>query len=163
MQRFELSPKDTIRLLTQEPLLIVWLTILKPSLPNTMRPGRRKTYQDHTFALRNPLDLDDDGLESLKMEHLSWSCLLAWASWRHLQIFPNTPIWESLAKIRLHEPIALTWLCLLILTRSTLRFIFFLKNDDVLIVHMRAHSILFLKKHSLASTPLWPFFGSLLQ
>jgi hypothetical protein len=36
-----------------------------------MRLGRKKTYQDHTFALRNPLELDDDGLDSLKMEHLS--------------------------------------------------------------------------------------------
>jgi hypothetical protein len=36
-----------------------------------MRPRRKKTYQYHTFALRNPLELDDDGLDSLKMEHLS--------------------------------------------------------------------------------------------
>jgi hypothetical protein len=71
MQRFELSPNDTIKLLTREPLLIVWLAILKPGLPNTMRLGRKKTYQDHTFDLCNPLELDDDGLESLKMEHFS--------------------------------------------------------------------------------------------
>jgi hypothetical protein len=37
MQRSELSPNDTIRLLTREPLLIVRLSILKPGLPNTMR------------------------------------------------------------------------------------------------------------------------------
>jgi hypothetical protein len=30
MQRFELSPNDTNKLLTQEPLLIVRLPILKP-------------------------------------------------------------------------------------------------------------------------------------
>jgi hypothetical protein len=36
-----------------------------------MRPERKKTYQDHTFALRIPLELDIDGLNSLKMEHLS--------------------------------------------------------------------------------------------
>jgi hypothetical protein len=36
-----------------------------------MKPGRKKTYQYHTFALCNPLELDDDGLDSLKMEHLS--------------------------------------------------------------------------------------------
>jgi hypothetical protein len=36
-----------------------------------MRPGRKKTYQEQTFALRNPLELDDDGLVSLMMEHLS--------------------------------------------------------------------------------------------
>jgi hypothetical protein len=36
-----------------------------------MRPGRKKNYQEKTFALRNPLELDDDGLDSLMMEHLS--------------------------------------------------------------------------------------------
>jgi hypothetical protein len=36
-----------------------------------MRPGRNKTYQEQTFALRDPLELDDDGLDSHKMEHLS--------------------------------------------------------------------------------------------
>jgi hypothetical protein len=36
-----------------------------------MGPGRKTTYQDHTIALRNPLELDDDSLDSLKMEHLS--------------------------------------------------------------------------------------------
>jgi hypothetical protein len=71
MQRFELSPNDKIKLLSREPLLIVQLSILKPGLPNTMRPGRKKTYQDHTFALCYPLELDDDGLASLKMGNLS--------------------------------------------------------------------------------------------
>jgi hypothetical protein len=36
-----------------------------------MRPVKDKTYQDHTFALRIPLELDDDDLVLLKMEHLS--------------------------------------------------------------------------------------------
>jgi hypothetical protein len=36
-----------------------------------MKPVRKKPYQDHTFALRIPLELDDDGLDSLKMKHLS--------------------------------------------------------------------------------------------
>jgi hypothetical protein len=71
MQIFELSPNDTIKLLTREPLLIVWLPILKPGLPNTMRPERKKPYQDHTFALRNPLELDNDDLDLLKLHHLS--------------------------------------------------------------------------------------------
>jgi hypothetical protein len=57
MQRFELSPNDTIKLLTQEPLLIVRLPNLKPGLPKTMRPVRKLPYQDHTFALHIPLDL----------------------------------------------------------------------------------------------------------
>jgi hypothetical protein len=35
-----------------------------------MRPVRKKPYQNHTFALRIPLELDDDGLDSLKMEQL---------------------------------------------------------------------------------------------
>jgi hypothetical protein len=36
-----------------------------------MRPVKKKTYQDHTFALRIPPELDDDGLVSLKLDHLS--------------------------------------------------------------------------------------------
>jgi hypothetical protein len=71
MQRFELSPNDMTRLLTREPLLIVWLSILKPGLRNTMRLVRKKPYQDHTFALRIRLDLDGDGLDFLKLKHLS--------------------------------------------------------------------------------------------
>ena len=51
MQRFELSTTDTLKL-TWEPLLIVRLAILKP-------------YQYHTFALRIPLELDDDDLDLL--------------------------------------------------------------------------------------------------
>jgi hypothetical protein len=36
-----------------------------------MRPVRKKPYQELTFALRIPLELDDDLLIFLKMEHLS--------------------------------------------------------------------------------------------
>jgi hypothetical protein len=36
-----------------------------------MIPVRKKSYQDHTYALGIPVELDDDGLDSLKMEHLS--------------------------------------------------------------------------------------------
>jgi hypothetical protein len=71
MQWFEVSSNDMIKLLTREPLLIVRLPILKPSLPNTMRPVRKKLYQEHTFSLCIPLELDDDGLVSLKLDHLS--------------------------------------------------------------------------------------------
>ena len=78
---------------------------LTQSPTNTMRPVKKKTYQDHTFALRIPLELDDDDLDSLKLEHLSWLCLLAHPWWRHLQMLPHTPLWERLAKIRLHVPI----------------------------------------------------------
>jgi hypothetical protein len=76
MQRFELSLNDTIRLLTREPLLILWLSNLKPGLPNTMRPVRKRPYQDHTFALRIPLELDGDDLDLLKLDYLSWLRLL---------------------------------------------------------------------------------------
>jgi hypothetical protein len=70
--KFELSPNDTIKLLTREPLLIVQIPILQPGLTtNTKRPVRKKTYKEHTFALRIPLELDDDGVVSLKLEHLS--------------------------------------------------------------------------------------------
>jgi hypothetical protein len=86
MQTFELSSNNTIKLLTREPHLIVRLSILKSGLPNTMRPVKKKTYQDHTFALRIPPELDDDGLVSLKLDHLFWLHLLAQASRRLLKI-----------------------------------------------------------------------------
>jgi hypothetical protein len=76
MPRFELSPNDTIRLLTREPLLIVRLSNLKSGLPNTMRPVRKKPYQDHTFALHFSLELDGDDLDLLKLDYLSWLRLL---------------------------------------------------------------------------------------
>jgi hypothetical protein len=72
MHRFELSPNDTNKLLTREPLLIVRLSILKPGLPNTMRPVRKKPYQDHNFSLRIPIELDGDDLDLLKLDYLSW-------------------------------------------------------------------------------------------
>jgi hypothetical protein len=70
MQRFELSPNDTNKLLTREPLLIVWLSILNP-VSHTMRPVRKKPYQEHTFALHIPLELDVDDLDLLKLVNLS--------------------------------------------------------------------------------------------
>jgi hypothetical protein len=59
------------KLLTRESLLIVWQPMLKSGLPNTKRPVRKKPYQDHTFGLSIPLQLDDDSLDSCKLEHLS--------------------------------------------------------------------------------------------
>jgi hypothetical protein len=77
MQRFELSLNDAIKLPTREPLLIVRLPILKPGLTtNTMRPIRKKPYQEHTFALCIPLELDEDDLDLLKLDHLSSLTLL---------------------------------------------------------------------------------------
>jgi hypothetical protein len=149
MQRFELSLNDTNKLLTREPLLIVRLSILKPGLPNTMRPVRKKHYQDHTFALLIPLELDNDSLDFLNLKHLSWSCLLERAWWRHLQILPHTPIWESLVSSVFISPLHYLDFFLCTLTWSTLQFFFFLHNDDVLRMHTRAHSILFLKTQSI--------------
>jgi hypothetical protein len=36
-----------------------------------MRPERKKPYQEHTFALSIPFEQDDDGLDLLKLDHLS--------------------------------------------------------------------------------------------
>jgi hypothetical protein len=55
-----------------------------------MRPIRKKTYQDNTFALCIPLEIDDDGLVSLKLDHLSWLRLLG----EVLRIAPHTQLWE---------------------------------------------------------------------
>jgi hypothetical protein len=88
MQRCELSANDTIKLLIREPLLIVWLSILKPGLPNTMRPVRKKPYQYHTFALHIPLELDGDDLDLLKFDYLSWLCLIGEVLW----IAPHTSL-----------------------------------------------------------------------
>jgi hypothetical protein len=70
MKRFELSPNDTNKLLTQEPLLIVRLSILNP-VSHTTRPVRKKPYQDHTFSLSILLELDGDDLDLLKLDYLS--------------------------------------------------------------------------------------------
>jgi hypothetical protein len=36
-----------------------------------MRLARKKPYQDRTFALRIPLELDEDDLDTLNLDHLS--------------------------------------------------------------------------------------------
>ena len=71
MQWFELSSNDPIKLLTSRAPLDSTAIEPKPGLPNYMRPVKEKTYQDHTFALRIPLELDDDDLVLFKLEHLS--------------------------------------------------------------------------------------------
>ena len=72
MQRFELSLNDTVKLLTSRAPLDSTVTYPMTRSPSiTMRPVKDKTYQDHTFALRIPLELDDDDVVFLKMEHLS--------------------------------------------------------------------------------------------
>ena len=43
-------------------------------------------YQDHTFSLSIPLELDDDDLDSLMLEHLSW---IRFARWRHIDCSPT--------------------------------------------------------------------------
>ena len=44
-----------------------------------------KTYQDHTFSLSIPLELDDKDLDLLNMEHLSW---FRFAQWIHIDCSP---------------------------------------------------------------------------
>jgi hypothetical protein len=75
-----------------------------------MRPVRKEPYQDHTFALHILLELDDDGLDFLKLKHLF---LIMLASTCLMKTSPNTPpphtaIWESLALLRLHVSIVLS-------------------------------------------------------
>jgi hypothetical protein len=61
-----------------------------------MRPVRKKPYQDHTFALRIPLEIDDDDLVSLKLDRLSWLRLLG----KVLQIAPPySTMGETLVEI----------------------------------------------------------------
>ena len=72
MQRFELSLNDMVKLLTSRaPLDSTVIYPITQSPNNTMRPVKGITYQEHTFALSIPLELDDDDLDHLKMEHLS--------------------------------------------------------------------------------------------
>jgi hypothetical protein len=108
--------------------------------------------------LRIPLELDGDDVDLLKLDNLSWLRLLG----EVLRIAPPYfTMGETLEKY-LHMPIttkwtpsfkqmissrSLSWTCTL--PWSTLHVIFFFHNDDVLRMHMRAHSILFLKTHSI--------------
>ena len=72
MQRFDLSLNNMVKLLTSRAPLdstVIYPITRSPTI--TMRPVKDKTYQDHTFALRIPLELDDDDLFLLKLEHLS--------------------------------------------------------------------------------------------
>ena len=71
MQWFELSSNDPIKLLTSRAPLDSTAIYPKPGLSNNMRPVKEKTYQEQTFALRIPLELDDDDLVIFKLEHLS--------------------------------------------------------------------------------------------
>ena len=72
MQRFELSLNDMVKLLTSRaPLDSTVIYPITQSPNNTMRPVKWKTYQDYTFALSIPLELDDDDTDFLKLEHLS--------------------------------------------------------------------------------------------
>ena len=74
-------------------------TVIYPitrSPTTTVRPVKEKTYQDHTFALRIPLELDDDDLVLLKVEHLSWLCMLALAWWSLANCSPIL-LWERLS------------------------------------------------------------------
>jgi hypothetical protein len=108
--------------------------------------------------LRIPLELDGDDLDLLKLDYLSWLRLLGEVlriapsyftmgetldKYLHMSITTKwTPSFKQMISSRI-----LSWTCAS--TWSTLHFIFFFHNDDVLRMHMRAHSILFLKTHSM--------------
>ena len=136
MQRFELSPNDPIKLLTRELLQEERLSILSK----------------HTFALRIPLELDEDDHAHLKMEHLS--CLRQLGE--DLQIDPPySTMGEPLLWASLHTPmITIRMASFKHMISSRWRILnlhfdhfFFLYYVDVLKVHMRYHSILFFKTH----------------
>jgi hypothetical protein len=67
MQRFELSPNDTIKLLTREPLLIVRYQSYNPVSKLTHETGRRENLSRTNLCL----ELDDDSLDTLKLDYLS--------------------------------------------------------------------------------------------
>jgi hypothetical protein len=110
--------------------------------------------------LRIPLELDGDDLDLLKLDNLSWLRLLGEVlriappyftmgetleKYLHMSITTKwTPSFKQMISSR-----SLSWTCAS--TWSTLHviFFFFFHNDDVLRMHMRAHSILFLKTHSI--------------
>ena len=150
-----------------------------------MRPVKEKTYQEQTFALRIPLELDDDDLDLLKMERLSWLRLLGEVLriappystmgetlFRHIFTHPWLPYGRQ-ASSTWTLRYGSTWTCTS--TWSSLNHFFYLHNDDVLKVHMRAHSIFFFKTclpwaqipldqssdHSLNNTLVNPWSSSL--
>ena len=97
MQRFEVSLNDTVKLLTSRaPLDSTAIYPITRSPTNTMRPVKDKTYQDHTFALRIPLELDYDDLCSPQdgtpfLIVFACTCLTK----THISSHPYS-IWESL-------------------------------------------------------------------
>jgi hypothetical protein len=70
MQRFELF-EGYDRITHSRALLIVRQLNYKPVSNYTMRPVRKKPYQEQTLTLHIPLKLDDDGLDRNKMKRLS--------------------------------------------------------------------------------------------
>ena len=82
MQRFKLSPNDTNKLLTREPLLIVRLSMLQTGLTTTPWDRKKETLSRSYICLVHiPLKLDDDDLVHLKMERLSWLILVVEVLW----------------------------------------------------------------------------------
>ena len=51
-----------------------------------------------------PLELDDDNLDSLKLDHLSWFVGSMKTSW----LLPHTPLWVSHSSAHLHKSIVTT-------------------------------------------------------
>ena len=73
MQWFELSTNDTIKLPTWEPPLIVRQTIITQSPNYHHETGKIENLSRENLCLSlGPLELDEDDLDSLKLDHLSW-------------------------------------------------------------------------------------------
>ena len=122
--------------------------------PNyTMRPVRRKPYQDHTFALR----IFHLRLMMTILSTSRWNAFLD-CSWllKSCELLPHTPLWGNLSlgisshihdhtkNAKLKHMISSrcsSWTCAL--TWSTSNHFFFLHRDDVLKLTMNAHTIFF--------------------
>ena len=77
MQWFELSTNDTIKLLIESP---PDSTAIEPKTrsPNYHHEtGKKENLSRENLCLAHgPLELDDDDLDSLKLDHLFWLCWL---------------------------------------------------------------------------------------
>ena len=155
-----------------------------------MRPVNKKIYQDHTFALRIPLELDDDDLCSpqdgtpflivlacicLTKTHISSSILnMGEPHLAHLHISITIKYMASFKNIE--SSIWPSWTCTL--PWSILNLFFALHNDNVLKITVMTHSTFsFFKTFftgdsgvytpdtpaTLGSTLTRPFFGSSLN
>ena len=77
MQWFELSANDTIKLLIESPLDSMTIDPITRSPNYHHEIGKIENLSRANLCLAHgPLELDDDDLDSLKLDHLSWLCWL---------------------------------------------------------------------------------------